>query len=101
MYTKEEKDLKLTALKRIFDSGHGWVVGRFCYRSMSIGKAFMECDRADIAFLENRLKTKDNHVVMVFQIMYDSYEDWPSGVYYVLLGDLWALFSRELVEKEF
>lgn len=91
--------IALDRLRLLFDMGRVHVIGRTAYRKGGVMAPFMECSRDTVDFLENRLTSKDNHVVLFFQILDNHDKIWNEGIHYILLGDSWALFSRHFVER--
>lgn len=63
------------------------VVGRTSYRTASVRNKFTEGSREKFRFMENDLDTKDNHVVLIFQVIYAGTRMWPEGTYFALLTD--------------
>jgi len=56
----------------------------------------IECKRDEIATLENTLSHKDNHVVLIFQVLYDT-KDWKAGMYYAFLFDHYCIIGKQIV----
>lgn len=88
----------LEALKSSFNrSGH--LIGRTSYRTALVRDIVFECNRDDVQFIENELSSKDNHVVIIFQILYQE-NGWVAGTYYAFVSDDRCLIGREIDYKE-
>lgn len=86
---------EIQALESLFNRGVIHIVGITSYRSARAKDVFLTTDRANVSFLENRIKTKDNHVVLIFQVLWGE-NGWPTGTYYIHLHDLWAQVGKDI-----
>jgi len=91
---------ELVQLLSLFNRGHIHVVGRSFYRTARVKDPILTCGRDEVGFLENQLKNKDNHVVLIFQVLWGE-NGWVDGVYYALLGDLACIIGKTIEWKEF
>jgi hypothetical protein len=76
------------------------VVGRTKYRSAQVRDIILEGERDWVAPIENTLKSKDNHVVVIIQVGWGE-NGWPEGTYYIFLHDFIFQIGKEVVWKEF
>jgi hypothetical protein len=93
------KKQEIQALETLYNRGCVHVVGRTAYRSAHVSDIIAECERDDVAFIENRLSNKDNHVVIIVQVRWGE-NGWPEGTYYVFLSDLICLMGKQIIYKE-
>lgn len=84
-----------------FVQGKIHVVGRTAYRTARINNMIGECCRDDFSFIEDRLPNKDNHVVVIFQVLQKISDLWMPGIYYAFLTDFYCLIGRELFVQDF
>jgi hypothetical protein len=97
------KDLivpEMVALESLWNRGCVHVVGRTAYRTARATDHFLKCDRSAFRFLEDRIQNKDNHCVVIFQVLYGD-NGWPRGTYYAFLTDSYCLIGKGIEYKEF
>lgn len=87
-------------LKKLVRIGNVRVVGRTAYRTASVKDVIHQCSREEVSFLEDKLSDKDNHVVIIFQVLYGSI-GWERGTYYAFLTDSHCNIGTEIVYEEF
>lgn len=92
--------ISLDSLKSAYKRGHLHIIGRTAYRTAIVKEQIGECDRDDFKFIEDLLPSKDNHVVVIFQVLYGDIE-WDAGTYYAFLHDRWCIIGKEIVYEEF
>lgn len=87
-------------LEKLVKIGHARVVGRTSYRTASVKDIVLTCSREEISFLEDMLTDKDNHVVIIFQILH-RLVGWERGTYYAFVFDSNCNIGKEIVYEEF
>jgi len=98
---KSQEELNLTALRLLDAQGSIHVIGRTYTRTADIKDIIGECKREEVAFLEESISYKDNHTVMIFQVIQPTFmKSWPEKVYYVLLADQRAIFGKDVTYGE-
>lgn len=90
----------LETLKSLVKRGNVRVIGRTSYRTARVNDVIMECDRHDVSFLEDLILDKDNHVVVIFQVLWGE-NGWTQGLYYAFLYDMYCLIGKEIVMGDF
>jgi hypothetical protein len=89
----------LKDLLRELKQGNIHVIGRTQYRSALVQNHIERLKRDDVKEFENLLSSKDNHVVLLFQVRYNHGSLTP-GIYYMLLSNDSAILGRELLMVE-